>query len=128
MLQRCHNPSHRQYKNYGGRGIFVWASWRVNPETFIAWVNKNLGPRPTKAHSIDRINNAKGYEPGNLRWATAKEQTRNTRVNHRIEFGGRTLTIGEWAEELNLPYHTVYNRLKCSNWSIESVLTKWERK
>lgn len=70
--QRCTNPRDPGYKNYGGRGItFRFASF----EDFY----KELGPKPTPKHSVDRINNDGHYEPGNVRWATRSEQNKNTR-------------------------------------------------
>lgn len=75
MRARCHNPRHPDYGSYGGRGIAVCESWRGSFEMFIAAV----GPRPSAKHSIDRIDNDRGYKPGNVRWATAKEQSANRR-------------------------------------------------
>lgn len=70
--QRCNNPSAQAYANYGGRGIkFLFQSF----EEFFA----EVGPRPNSDYSLDRIDNDKHYEPGNVRWATAKEQTNNRR-------------------------------------------------
>lgn len=77
MLQRCENPAHKYYKNYGGRGIAVCPEWH-DYSTFTAWVEANLGPRP-EGHSLDRVNNDLGYCPENLRWASAAEQARNRR-------------------------------------------------
>ena len=75
--QRCNNSNSRSFNNYGGRGIaFCFA----NPSDATKWVLDNLGPRPSKEHSIDRIDNNKHYEPGNLRWATREEQNRNKRA------------------------------------------------
>jgi hypothetical protein len=70
--ERCNNPNVDNYVNYGGRGIkFLFTSF----EEFFA----EVGPRPSPAHSIDRINNDGHYAPGNVRWATAKEQANNKR-------------------------------------------------
>jgi len=70
--QRCNNPNDRGYKNYGGRGIkFLFTSF--------AQFYAEMGNRPSPAHSVDRINNDGNYEPGNLRWATRKEQNNNKR-------------------------------------------------
>lgn len=79
MRQRCSNPSRPYYRHYGGRGIRVCDLW----EKSFAAFERDMGPRPSPKHSIDRIDNDKGYEPGNCRWATPKEQTRN-RSNVRL--------------------------------------------
>jgi hypothetical protein len=74
MLSRCYSPSHRAYKNYGGRGIRVYQPWR-DFDTFFA----DVGPCPGPGLSLDRIDNDGDYEPGNVRWATPREQSLNTR-------------------------------------------------
>ena len=76
MKNRCLNPNNPRYKSYGGRGISVCSEWI---ESFSAFLS-HVGLKPSPLHSIDRINNDGNYEPGNVRWATAKEQARNTRV------------------------------------------------
>lgn len=78
MRVRCTDPRHEAFKHYGGRGISVcpqWYDWETGFEQFF----KDVGPRPTPKHTIDRINNDGNYEPGNIRWATAKEQRANQR-------------------------------------------------
>lgn len=75
MKQRCSNPKHVAYRMYGGRGITVCERWRVSFTAFYA----DMGPRPSKGHSIDRIDNERGYEPGNVRWATSDVQGANRR-------------------------------------------------
>lgn len=82
-----------------------------------------VGPQPSPAHTIDRIDNARGYEPGNIRWATRKEQARNTRRNRRITFDGKSLTVAEWAERTGLAYNTLFYRLQRHGWSVEAALT-----
>jgi hypothetical protein len=74
MLQRCENPNHKSYKNYGGRGIAVCERWH-DFQAFVA----DVGPRPSPSLSLDRIDNDGGYEPGNVRWATRSEQNSNRR-------------------------------------------------
>jgi hypothetical protein len=76
MISRCTNPNTPHYYRYGGRGIRVHKGWRNN---FLAFFD-HVGPRPSTAHSLDRYPNNDGhYKPGNVRWATAKEQAANRR-------------------------------------------------
>lgn len=79
IRRRCDNKKSKGYKHYGGRGIKYDESWRDNPEKFIEDIEKNLGKRPSKKHSLDRIDNNKGYYIENLRWADYTEQARNKR-------------------------------------------------
>jgi hypothetical protein len=73
MVRRCTNPRDHRFPYYGGRGIGVSARWRHDFMAFFA----DLGPRPSPGHSIDRLDNTRGYEPGNCRWATRSQQQRN---------------------------------------------------
>ena len=74
MVDRCTNPKSPAYSKYGARGIELSATWRFS---FLAFIG-HIGPRPSKEYSIDRIDNTKGYYPGNVRWATKYEQAQNT--------------------------------------------------
>lgn len=76
MVERCYYPRHIAYADYGGRGIRVCNRWRNSFEAFV----KDMGPKPSPAHSIDRYPNSDGhYELGNCRWATPREQRLNQR-------------------------------------------------
>jgi hypothetical protein len=75
MKERCSGKKNRWRKNYYERGISVCALWDLSFESFFAY----MGEKPSKNHSLDRINNNGNYEPGNCRWATAAQQTRNSR-------------------------------------------------
>lgn len=93
MLQRCQNQKRESYKNYGARGIEVCERWKKF-SNFI----KDMGPRPSAAYSIERLENSEGYEPDNCVWATGIIQGRNRRNNVRISLDGRTQTLSAWAE------------------------------
>lgn len=79
IIQRCTNPKHPAWCNYGGRGITICAEWRHDFAAFLA----HVGLRPSDQHSIDRIDNNRGYEPGNVRWATRSVQQSNIRPRSR---------------------------------------------
>lgn len=117
MLYRCENPVDPNYKNYGGRGITVCERWH-NFIDFFA----DVGRRPSARHSLDRIDVNGNYEPGNVRWATSREQHRNRRNNHRITYAGETLCVVEWAERLGVSTSVIHRRLK-HGWSVERTLT-----
>lgn len=75
MKSRCNAKSGPYYKNWASRGIKVCEEW-----TNDFWAFRNhIGPKPSPKHSVDRIDNDKGYEPGNVRWATQSEQLKNRR-------------------------------------------------
>ena len=79
MINRCECPSHKQYADYGGRGIKICARWRQSYAAFLA----DMGRKPTPKHTLDRIENDGDYEPTNCRWATRSEQNANTRASKR---------------------------------------------
>lgn len=108
MIHRCHNPQHKAYANYGGRGIKVCDRWRDKDTGFANFV-ADVKVKPDFDHSLDRINNDGHYEPDNVRWATRSEQQRNRRlprrrgkVNMTYTYKGVTLTAKNWAEQLGI--------------------------
>lgn len=107
MIARCNRLSHHAYPDYAGRGITVCSEWLEFTNFY-----RDIGNPPTDDHSIDRIDNNKGYYLENCRWATTREQGNNRRNNHLLEIRGRTQTIGEWAHELDINYQTLYYRVK----------------
>jgi len=119
MIQRCENPNIHNYKNYGGRGIKVCEEWH-DAKVFIEWA---LTHGWQEGLSIDRIDNDKGYSPDNCRWVTRKEQQRNKRNNHLITFNEKTQTIAEWAEEVGVGWHMLYDRINKLHWPIEQALS-----
>lgn len=113
MLDRCHNPRGRDYFRYGARGIFVCDEWRSDFTIFLS----DIGLRPSSSHSIDRINNSLGYSAKNCKWATRKEQARNTRRNVFVNIFDEKLTLAEAVEHYSLvPYRIVHQRIVSYKW------------
>ena len=107
MIGRCSYEGDTNFKKYGARGIRVCARWRHDFAAFLS----DMGLRPTPKHSIDRIDTNGDYEPGNCRWATMKEQARNTRSNRLITFRGETRCLIEWSEILGMYRKKISRRL-----------------
>lgn len=121
MRDRCNNPNSVMYKDYGGRGIKVcdrWMEHRAGLSNFLA----DMGPRPSRLHSLDRIDNNKGYSPENCRWATKKEQARNRSNNVFVEFKGKSQCLSAWAEEYGIHQSTLGSRLG-RGWSMDKALS-----
>lgn len=106
---RCTKPGHPEWKNYGARGITFFAGWAGRGGA--ARFSEHIGPRPSAAHSLDRIDNDKGYEPGNVRWASGKDQHRNTRANRLVTIGGETKCVAAWCEHYGIKASTVWGRV-----------------
>lgn len=119
IKERCHCPTCPSYKHYGAKGIQVAKEWRDSFESFFS----HMGKKPAWAHSIDRIDNSRGYEPGNCRWATRHMQANNKTSNRIVTFRGRTLNLKQWSKALNLPYHALHLRIYRRGWSIEKAFT-----
>lgn len=119
MRKRCEKPSDPKYPNYGGRGIAVCERWQVF-ENFL----EDMGERPSANHSIDRINNDGNYEPGNCRWATAKQQANNRTTSCFITAFGTTATLMQWSDNTGINMGTLRNRLLRSKWPVEKALTE----
>ena len=121
IKERCINPRNKKFSDYGGRGITIFQGWIDDPVSFINYIKDVLGPKPTKGHSLDRKENDKGYEPGNLRWATAREQCMNQRTNRLITFNGETKHLVEWARNLGISMGHLSSRIK--TWPLSDALT-----
>ena len=106
MNGRCYVRTNTSYIRYGARGITVCDRWRNSFEAFL----QDVGERPSDDMSIERIDNTKGYEPGNVRWATRLEQGANKRNNRRITINGETKTAAEWVRATGIKRSTLWMR------------------
>jgi hypothetical protein len=121
---RCHSDKNVMFYNYGGRGIrFLWKSFKDFHtdmyDSFVDFANRNKNTRI----SLDRIDNSKGYFKENCRWATYKQQARNSTKNRLIEYDGQIKCLAEWAETYNIPTATLWARITRYEWSIAKALT-----
>jgi len=112
MKYRCYNPNVKSYKYYGARGIKVCDQWRNSFTKFL----EDVGERPDKGYSLDRIDNAGNYEPGNVRWETQENQMRNTRLLRKSKSGVRGVIYHKttpnqkkvWRAQITIDYKVVY--------------------
>jgi hypothetical protein len=107
LRERCYCVTDAKYNHYGGRGIKVCDRWRYSFENFLA----DMGRKPTKNHSIDRIDNDGDYCPENCRWATKTEQVRNRRVTLRVNYTGFVYPLIEICKILDFNYDTICTRV-----------------
>ena len=126
IRQRCYNPNYPHYKNYGARGIVMFDGWKDSFVAFSKYVDENLGHRPD-GYTLDRIDNDRGYEPGNLRWASHSEQMHNRRatgasgiqgVSQRKDTGKWIARIKAFGKDMRFQFDTkeeaIAKRLKLS--------------
>ena len=106
MRQRCSNPDSKDWPYYGGRGIKVCERW----QTFAPFL-EDMGLKPTRGHTIGRIDNTRGYSPDNCEWQTRKQQMRNMRGNKGIIVAGQVMTLVEASELTGIKAATLSMRL-----------------
>ncbi|VWD20642.1 hypothetical protein [Burkholderia contaminans] len=122
MLQRCNDAGHHAYPDYGGRGIKVCDRW-LTFENFLA----DMGLPPQKGLTLDRFpNNDGNYEPGNVRWATKKEQANNRRSSRILVFNGESMTIAQWEDRQGFRRGLINTRLQ-DGWTVERAITQKPR-
>lgn len=106
MRSRCNNENHRQFHDYGGRGVDVCDRW----SNFDAFA-EDMGPRPD-GRTLDRIDNDKGYSPENCRWATRQAQNSNRRNCIHVRHQGERVTPKEFCRRQHLPYRAIVKRIQ----------------
>lgn len=124
MRLRCTVPDNPAYAAYGGRGIKVCDRWRNDVLAFY----HDMGPKPTPAHELDRIDNNKGYSPNNCRWVDRKTNSRNRRSNRMLRWNGTLYALSALAEKYGIRPDTLAYRLDCSKMSLQRALTTPVRK
>lgn len=118
MRTRCNNPNHAAYHRYGGRGIQVCSEW----DDFWQFV-ADVGDKPSEEYTLDRIDNDGNYEPGNVRWATRKEQSWNSRNSQPCVVKGKEYpSIKEAARAYGIRQSTVDMRINSYGWSLEDAV------
>lgn len=118
IRDRCNNKNCPRYADYGGRGIKVCPEWQESFENFY----RGMGPRPSKNHSVERKDNDGDYSSQNCVWATAKQQGRNTRANHYVNFRGSKVSIAELADITGVKYRTILSRI-LRGFTLEEAIT-----
>lgn len=113
LIRRCVDPK----RGYIARGIRVAAEWRKDFSSFF----RHIGPSPGAKYTVERIDNDKGYFPGNVRWATAKEQAANRRNSRKLTIGGVTKNLGQWSERTGIKFTTIWERLR-RGWSAKRAV------
>lgn len=117
MHRRCYNPKSKLYSYYGARGITVAQEWNEFSQ-FLT----DMGD-PDQGHSLERIDNSKGYSKNNCKWADRLTQANNTRYNIRLTVGEITLTISEWSRKTGIRRGTIAGRIN-RGWLNDKILSK----
>lgn len=124
MKERCYNPKNANYHRYGGRGIFVCDEWRNSLSTFM----EDMGKKPSKRHSLERVDNNKGYSKENCIWALPDIQHRNKRTNLWLEHNGTRMIITDWAKEFGVNRRTISQLLRSYDFSLICNYYSFKRK
>jgi hypothetical protein len=119
MIDRCTKPTHISYPSYGGRGIKVCDKWLSSFEEFMA----DVGNRPSKNHSIDRIDNDGDYMPSNVKWSTSKEQALNRSTTQLVTIDGVVDSLAGWSKRKGISPQTLHHRIRKLNLPIEVALS-----
>jgi hypothetical protein len=121
MKDRCYNKNNPSFKDYGDRNINVCDEWLNSFECFI----NDMGKKPSKKHSIERLDVNKGYSKDNCIWATNKQQANNRRCNYLLTYKNITKTRSEWADIIGVNVRTIASRCR-ANKPIEQILKEYK--
>lgn len=120
MKARCYNKNHKNYSDYGGRGVYVCDDWKNDFAKFYKWATNN-GYMDGLTIERNDVNGA--YCPENCCWVTRIAQANNRRNSISILYQGKAYTLLELSNLTGIPYSTLYNRFK-KNYSIEKMIAQ----
>lgn len=118
IKNRCLKPTDPRYPNYGGRGIVMHEPWHADFTAFLG----HVGQRPSKSHSIDRLDNDGGYVPGNVAWRTIDQQNSNRRNTRFVDYKGERVPFSLFCKTVNGNYTRLHRRIFRLGWSVEDAL------
>jgi len=119
MIDRCTNPGHPSWSNYGARGVRVCERWLASWDNFY----EDMGARPSGEHWLDRLDNDGDYRKDNCAWVHRKVNQRHKRTTRWLEFNGQRRSVAEWADVLGVSVKRIDSRLRYG-WSVERTLTE----
>lgn len=117
MVSRCTDPANPSWALYGGRGITVCPQWVGSFRQFLS----DMGSKPAPGLTLDRIDNERGYMPGNTRWATPREQAENRRTTRKLSIGNKTMSLAAWGRVNGVSKSNVYSRIRAGWTPIDAV-------
>lgn len=115
---RCLSKSAQAYDRYGGRGITMCPEWAEKFEAFIA----DMGPKPSPRHTLERVDNSRGYEPGNCEWRLWEPQNRNRRNTVMVAWRGMNVSLAKLAVRTKVSYGLLHRRIVRAGWDTERAL------
>lgn len=106
--KRCHSITSKDYPRYGAKGIRMCDAWRNSFTVFYT----DMGPKPGREYSLERVDGTRGYEPDNCVWALPVEQTLNRKITVWVDFSCKRLSLKDACAAAEVPYHTIHNRMR----------------
>jgi hypothetical protein len=117
IKSRTTQSSVNGWEHYGAKGIKLCDEWRKDPMSFVDYMRDSYKPGLT----VDRIDNSKGYEPGNVRWATVKEQALNRKTTHRVEWNNEVMSFRDFVKRFTNISTSQAATLRNKGWTLEQL-------